>query len=442
MLSKEALVAAILASALLPQARVFAATETVLYNFSGSDGAGPVGNLVRDSTGALYGVAPYGGSSNYGVIFKLTPSGSGWTQTILHTFSGGSDGAGPQGGLVMDSSGSLYGTAYSGGVNHTGTVFRLSPPAPGVSGWGFSVLYSFGTGKSGDAANPVAPLLIDGSGALYGTSQSGGGGCPSFTPFGCGAVFKLTPPAAGQVTWTESVLYAFTSGADGYQPLGGLIADKAGALYGTTSGGGSCAKPSIGCGVVFKLSRPTTGSAWSYATLYSFGGKPNGLAPQSRLVADSTGALYGTTAAGGGACPTNWKMPSGCGAVYKLTPPAAGKTAWTESIIRKFAGGTDGAAPYGSLVFGSDGSLYGTTRLGGATTAVRPTGWGTVFKLTPTSKTAKTWTGGPIYSFTGTSGGDPFAGLTPGAGGAFYGVASAGGSSTTGYSGVVFQLTP
>ncbi|MGH9206790.1 MAG: choice-of-anchor tandem repeat GloVer-containing protein, partial [Acidimicrobiales bacterium] len=273
-------------------------TETVLHSFAGgaSDGSLPAAGLIADSSGNLYGTTSEGGASNNGVVFKLSPDG---TETVLHTFAGGSsDGANPRAGLIADSSGNLYGTTGSGGASNDGVVFKLTP------GGTETVLHTFMGG--GDGAFPLAGLIADSSGNLYGTTESGGGtGC--IAGFGCGTVFKLSPGG------TETVLYSFKGGpSDGAQPFAGLYADSSGNLYGTTSGGGASR-----WGTVFKLSPGGT------ETVYSFTGGSDGGQPVAGLIADSSGNLYGTIEHGGAP-----GCSGGCGVVFKLTgtgfvPPPA-----------------------------------------------------------------------------------------------------------------------
>ncbi|MGH9208408.1 MAG: choice-of-anchor tandem repeat GloVer-containing protein, partial [Acidimicrobiales bacterium] len=291
------------------------------------------------------------GGPGLGVVFKLTPGG---TETVLHSFCmqpNCSDGAYPLAGLIADSSGNLYGTTeQGGGASGQGVVFKLTP------GGNETVLYSICTfpGCSG-GSRLNAGLIADSSGNLYGTATDGGmsGGCSGT---GCGVVFKLSPGG------TETVLHSFTgSPIDGANPYAGLIADSSGNLYGTTYGGGASQN-----GVVFKLTPGGTETV-----LYSFcslTGCSDGAAPQAGLIADSSGNLYGTTAAGGASA----ACTVGCGVVFKLTPGG------TETVLYSFTGGGDGALPEAGLIADSSGNLYGTTEIGGALNS------GTVFKLTGT----------------------------------------------------------
>ena len=240
-------------------------TETVLHSFPGfpSDGNSPYAGLIADSAGNLYGTTLSRDSvSHAGVVFKLAPNGTaGWTETVLHSFTGfPTDGALPYAGLIADSAGNLYGATTGGGASGQGVVFKLAPDGTET------VLHAF-TGGSDGAYPGVGPLIADSAGNLYGTTQVGGAS-------GQGVVFKLAPNGTGG--WTESVLYSFTGGSDGGQPFyGSLIADGAGNLYGTTVGGGAS-----GAGVVFKLS----GTGFVTTTLANV--------PPSQVVTTAYGLAY------------------------------------------------------------------------------------------------------------------------------------------------------
>ncbi len=212
--------------------------ETVLYSFSGgADGGHPEAGLVMDGNGALYGTTRGAGGGTDGTVFMLAPPGpgrTGWSKTTLHRFTGGDDGGDPEANLIMDASGALYGTTEHDGGANSGTVFMLTPPVSGETRWTETVLHALRGGA--DGAKPSAGLIMDASGALYGTtSQGGGGGCFG-QPANCGTVFMLTPPVAGETRWTETVLHSFTGGADGAYPHAGLVMDTSGALYGTGKG--------------------------------------------------------------------------------------------------------------------------------------------------------------------------------------------------------------
>lgn len=212
-------------------------TETLLYSFQGgSDGEGPEGGLIFDASGNLYGSTAGGGSASCGTIFELSPSDGGWTETILHTFQC-SDGAGPWGNLITDQSGNLYGVTTGGGANNGGVVYELSQPGS----WTYNLLY----GSFPDNSAPAGTLAFDGAGNLYGTTRAGGA-------FGDGTAYKLTPSNG---SWTETDLHDFQT-TDGVLPNGGLVVDSAGNLYGTAEAGGigfdgPCY--AIGCGTVWEI---------------------------------------------------------------------------------------------------------------------------------------------------------------------------------------------
>jgi len=339
--------------------------EDILYAFQGGDdGLGPVGRLIMDSAGDLYGITNGGGGGTgceggfgCGTIFKLAPDG---TESVKYAFAGGSDGAGPDGGLIADGVGDFYGTTSGGGNANDGTVFEFS------AGGAESILYAFKGGTS-DGIEPAGGLALDKKGNLYGTTVFGGNGTPCGSA-GCGTVFKVTPGGS------ESVLHAFQGGSDGAEPGGGVIRDANGNLYGTTGGGGNTDNicPPIGCGTVFKIAPDGTESV-----LYAFQAGNDGVAPAAGLVMDAAGNLYGTTGYGGNGvnCPNG---PSGCGTVFKLAQDGS------ETVLYAFKGGSDGQLPDSVLIMDKAGNLYGTTFLGGSNGCKRDGGGcGTVFKVAP-----------------------------------------------------------
>lgn len=349
------------------------------------------------------------------------------TETELYTFTTASDGTFPFGTLVADSAGNLYGTTMNGGNStNTGTVYKLSPTSSGP--WTKTILHSFGA--THDGTNPASGLVIDAAGNLYGTTQFGGNNvstthCPAS---GCGVVFKLAPTASGP--WTETILHTFTGNTDGAMPgFSGLILDSSGNIYGVATLGGNQSKcvtgvPPAGCGVVFRLA-PLSGGGWKYSVLRTFSG-PGGKFPSGNLALDSLGNLYGTTLQGGTA-----SCSSGCGVVYRLSPPASG-IVWTETVLYAFTGGPDGAFPQGSPILDSAGNLYGVNQF----TDTNP---GNVFKLTA-SATAP-WTETVLHAFTGhTNGAAPNAPLIFDSAGNLYGQTSQGGSSAN--CGIVYKLAP
>ena len=330
------------------------AQETVLYRFTTSTGADARGPLIFDSKGNLYGTTEFGGALDRGTVFQLSPptvSGNPWTETVLYSFQGAplADGSGPFSGLVFDSAGALYGTTYTGGAHNFGTVFKLSPPATAGGAWTERVLYSFTGGTDGGL--PFAGVIFGENGALYGTAKQGGSA-------GFGVVYKLTPPGTSGGSWQETVLHSFTGGSDGLIPYAGVIFDGSGALFGTTEAGGT-----TGNGTVYELTSGS-GGTWTHTVLYSFQGGSDGSDPQGGLVFDASGHLYGTTLYGGG----------GGGTAYKLSPPSVSGAAWSESILHSFSSG--GTNPLGSLILDAQGNLYGTAFGGGL-------GFGSVFKLAP-----------------------------------------------------------
>ena len=271
---------------------------TTLYEFRGAaDGRGPKGNLIFDAAGNLYGTTLYTGKTEYccGTVFELTPTASGpWKQTTLYSFKGGDDGGVPNGsGLVFDNAGNLYGTTSEYGQGGYGTVFELSPTATG--GWTQTVLYSFRGGS--DGAAPESGLVFDKVGNLYGETPAGGGKTNGACIYGgCGTIFELTPGSDG---WTENLLYSFSGGTDGGGPAGGLDMDAAGNLYGAASFGANSSCPS-GCGAAFELS-PGTGGTWTESVLYAFSGR-DGSNPLGPLILSRDGDLYGATETGGPTC--------------------------------------------------------------------------------------------------------------------------------------------
>lgn len=311
-------------------------TETVSYNFTdGDDGGYPNAGLIQDKAGNLYGTTPMGGSGGAGVVFAIAPNGA---ETVLHSFTGGNDGGVPRAGVVRDKMGNLYGMAGGGCC---GIVYKLS--ADGTE----TVLYSFAGGIDGDGPGSSDRLIRDKAGHLYGTTVAGG-------VYGEGTVFKIA------ANGTEIVLHSFGGESDGKIPEAGVVADKAGDLYGTTymGGGTGCGN---GCGTVFKLAPDGTETV-----LYSFCSLANcsdGGFPETNLVLDERGNLYGTTEIG---LYGNYE-----GAVFKLTPDG------TETVLHSFTGADDGDSPNDLFqdTTKENGYLYGTTQNGGAS------GAGTVFKV-------------------------------------------------------------
>jgi uncharacterized repeat protein (TIGR03803 family) len=323
-----------------------AGVRTTLYIFGRyGDGTKPYAGLVRDGAGNLFGMTPSGhGKSRFGIVFRISPTGK---EAKPHIFAGPPfDGSNPHGGLILDRTGTLYGTTQSGGsTNQCGIVFKLKN---GVE----TVLYNFDTGRNGDGCSGAGDLVLDEAGNLYGTTSFGGK--PA-----CGTVFKL------DTSGKETVLHAFDclSGTDGSNPQAGLILDQAGNLYGTTANSSPTGK-----GTVFKID--TTGK--NYSILHVFSGGDDGATPMGPVVRDKWGNLYGTTRYGGNlSCGKN---SEGCGIVFKL------KTTGEEVVLHKFSG-PDGMAPSSGLIRDGAGNLYGTAPRGGYTAC--PGGCGVIFKITP-----------------------------------------------------------
>ena len=265
----------------------------MLHTFgSGTDGADPEGTLVFDAAGNLYGTTTFGGTYGFGTVFELTVHKGVWTETVLHNFINNNiDGTYPPANLIFDSAGNLYGTTFLGGTYNYGTVFEMTPQRGGA--WAETVLHNFNyDGTDGD--NPHAGVIFDAAGNLYGTA--GGGGAYNY-----GAVFELTPEPGGR--WKEAILQSFDpNGTSGTAPLANLLVDTAGNLYGTTEGNG---------GTVFELT-PQAGGGWINKVLHTFvSAHKDGYGPWSGLVSDAKGNLYGTTVSGGS---------KGVGTVFEITP--------------------------------------------------------------------------------------------------------------------------
>src|ERR1022692_3387487 len=372
-----------------------AGQEKVLYSFTGlADGGNPYGGVVPDSAGNLYGTTSAGGTSGYGVVFKLDKAGQ---ETVLYAFTGGADGGYSYAGVIRDSAGNLYGTTSSGGTAGYGVVFEVNTCGQET------VLYSFTGGADGGYS--YAGVIRGSAGNLYGTTSAGGIG-QGYA--GYGVVFKLS--TAGQ----ETVLYSFTGGADGGNPGAGVIHDSAGNLYGTTTSGGTA-----GQGVVFKLS-----TAGQETVLYSFTGGADGGYPSAGGIRDSAGNLYGTASYGGTA---------GWGVVFKVN------TSGQETVLYSFTGGADGGYPYSGLVGDSAGNLYGTTYAGGPGGGLNffgyccsSAGYGVVYKVDAAGQETVLYTLPPPHD-----GASPTAGVVRDSAGNLYGTTGAGGAQNAG---VVYKL--
>jgi uncharacterized repeat protein (TIGR03803 family) len=383
-------------------------TFKTLHEFAGvADGSNPEAGLIFDPAGNLYGTT-YQGAGGWGSVFELIPNADGsWTENLIHTFAGGSDGEYPRAGLIFDQAGNLYGTASQGTPNHEGAVFELTPDGNGS--WSETVLHSFcSLSNCTDGSQPYAGLILDQEGNLYGTTEGSG-------PKGGGVAFKLTPNGDG--TWSESVLHSFCPYCgDGDGVFAGLIFDQTGNLYGTTFYGGT-----TGSGIVYKLT-PNPNGTWKEKILHAFSGIADGAGPASGVIFDTAGNLYGTTSYS--------TDSSNAGTVFQLTPNSDGS--WKEKVLHRFTGGKDGGSPRGTLTFDAAGNLYGTTYSGGVPPCRN--GCGVVFKLTPDSNGM--WHETVLHAFIGQPGADPIAGLILDASGNLYGTAT--GASD----GSVFEITP
>jgi len=370
-----------------------AQTFTLLYSFNASgnlsDGGWPEAGVTRDAAGNLYGTTFYGGTGTgcdiyfdgCGTVFQIDPSG---TETVLHSFGGAGDGWNPTARVVLDSAGNIYGTTAYGGANGYGTVFKVD-----TSG-NETIVHSFAGGS--DGANPNAGLVSDTAGNFYGTTQYGGQGCYRH---GCGTVFRISADG------TESVLYRFADVPDGSSPLGGVVLDAVGNIYGTTWMGGT-----YSFGTVFKLE-----SSGNETVLHSFAGGSDGANPMAAPVLDATGNMYGVTSAGG----------PHFGIVYQVD------TSGNESVLYTFTGGLDGAYPYSHLLIDASGNLYGTVSQSGTTDG------GTVFELSGSSLTV-------LYGFLSSNDGStPVGGLMADSAGNLYGTTLQAGANGWG---TVFEVQP
>jgi uncharacterized repeat protein (TIGR03803 family) len=330
-------------------------SEKVLHTFTGrTDGGVPVSPLIFDALGNLYGTTEYAGNTNgckdagynqygCGVVFELSPNGTGWKITVLYTFSGGTDGGKPVGGLARDAAGNLYGTTSTGGDLTCagigcGVVFKLSQSG---TTWTETVLHTF-ENDSVDGGVPYSTPVLDPAGNLYGTTVSGGS-------IGCGTVFELS----ASNSWAETILHSFTCGTDGWNPTGPILLDSSGNVFGSTVlGGNSTFCVGTGCGVVYELSQSS--GTWN-ETILTNPGNWDGYQPVG-LAADHAGNLYYVGSSGGksSTCP----VQQGCGAVTKLTPATGGT--WTATVVHRFAGAPDGQEPQATVTLDAAGNLFGT----------------------------------------------------------------------------------
>jgi uncharacterized repeat protein (TIGR03803 family) len=388
---------------LLPQS-AYAQTYTVVYNFTGgNDGANPLAGVTIDCVGNLYGTTSVGGGQGFGTVYHLVHAAQGWRFFLLYTFLGEtdltSDGGSPYARVVIGPDGLLYGTTHFGGDGPgceswygCGTVFSVKPGKT-VGSWEETVLYRFGVDNG---SNPdYGDLVFDKAGNLYGTTKNGGA-------YQQGTVYEMKHDRG---IWTEKVLYSFAGTPDGASPLSGPVFDQAGNLYGTTSAGGA-----NGWGTLYQLS--SSGSGWTETILDSLQNGSDGLTPAAGVIFDPSGNLYGATQTAGS---------GGGGTLFELSPLSAGT--WSFNTIYGFLGPALGG-PFRSVTMDAAGNLYGTTSGDGAHL------WGSVFKLTHSNGR---WTYTSLHDFTGgADGGTPYGGLMFGANGNLYGTTSIGGASGNG----------
>lgn len=408
-------------------------TEAILHSFTGSpDGAAPLSDLTMDSVGNLYGTTSGGGSAGFGTVFELKHSANGWSEQVLYSFAGGTNGYHPEAGVIFDASGNLYGTTAFGGTGGVGTVFKLAPSGKG--GWTESVIYAF---NASAGSSPQTDLVFDAQGNLYGTTKYGGGAGGNTCNFfgGCGAVFQLAPQADG--SWKETTIYAFAGQPDGALPASGVILDSEGNLYGVTDlgGNGSCfiyfgGQGRIpGCGIAYKLA-PNSGGGWTETVIYNFfEGGGFGTFASGGLLFDNADHLLGITGGGG----------DGRGVVFELNNSP--KRGWQQNVLHFFYGyPIDGANPTGALVADPDGDLlFGVTPNGG------PNQFGAVFELRPSTNSPLGWKERVVHSFaSGGDGNNPSAGLLRNSQGHLFGTTLGGGAGTgcSGGCGTVYEVTP
>ena len=371
-----------------------AQTFKVLHEFNGqSDGANPEGALLRDAAGNLFGTTFAGGEVGEGTVYKIDARG---VETVLFTFSASVTGSNPASALIQDQSGNLVGIADEG-PGGAGVVYKLSPLGDQT------LLHSFQGGTGRNARVPSGGLFMDKSGNIFGTTLFGGNGT---CQFGCGTIYRLD--TAG----TLRVLHSFSGGSDGSQPFGPLVRDAAGNLYGVAKSGGDLSCPEFlqsGCGVVFKLT-----SNGVFTVLHRFHGGTGGASPEAGLLLDAAGNVFGAAGAGGF---------SENGLVFKIS------TTGTYTVLHRFTG-KDGKTPNGGLVSDPAGNLFGTAQGGGVNSL------GTVFEMSPLGRVTV------LHTFTGDlDGAFPLAGLIRDAEGNLFGTAVKN-FLIDQFNGDVFEITP
>jgi uncharacterized repeat protein (TIGR03803 family) len=402
-----------------------AQTQNILFSFTETGSFWPQGGLVQDAKGNLYGATEGGGTYGVGTIYELTPpakAGGAWTQSTIYNFlSWGTTGYMPSSELTMDGTGALYGATYYGGDARCvcGVVYKLTPPAKQGGAWTQQVLHAFTSTSTGtDGRLPNAAVVVNKQGTIYGVTQQGG-------IWDSGVLYQITPVKGG--TFTETVLYSFGNGDDASTPNGPLILDSKGSLYGVASLGGAFNE-----GAAYKFVPPAkAGGQGTESILFSFGGSSlsSGITPVGDLVFDTAGNLYGVTDGGGD--------PVSDGVVYQLQPASG---SWIENVLLDFTG-TTGKSPAGGLTYdATNGSLYGTTSDGNPMKA----GSGIVFQLTPPSVKGGAWTETTLYEFTFfVNGALPTGHILIDSSGNLDGTTLNGGLyGCDGYCGIVYQIVP
>jgi uncharacterized repeat protein (TIGR03803 family) len=428
-------------------AHTFKTIYTFCQKANCTDGKAPNAGVIADASGKLFGTTASGGPGAHGTVFELVPNvkKTKWAERTIYTFcphDDCSEGASPNGGLIEDTAGNLYGVTYQGGPANEGVVYELSPPAAGKKKWTFAVLHRFcvkagcidGLGPSHKLgyAGAASGAPYDGVSPLYGVAAGAGNTAG-------GVAFQLTPQPG---KWDYKIIHAFCGNVctdDGAGPDSDLIADDAGDIYGTTDSGGVA-----GFGTAFKLIPNAQKTKWAETILYAFcsgasGCAADGYQPTGGLVLDQDGNFWGTTVYGGNV--SNACALESCGTVFKLAPGSGGVT---ETAAYRFcaeancadgaqtAAGSGTTTTFGTPATDGAGNLFGATQFGGANRS------GTVFELNANGYSV-------LYSFCQmsecTDGSDPSTVILDGAGDLF-GTTSGGGNSTFGNGGTVFELTP
>jgi uncharacterized repeat protein (TIGR03803 family) len=415
--------------------------EKTLYRFAGypSDGEYPNGSLVADQQGNLYGTTGVGGTYQYGTVFELKPgAGGGWTESILYSFAGTPDGAYPSGGVILDSAGNLYGVTSDGGSNQSlftsgGIVYELSPPQDGETEWTETIIFDFTTLDYAGGGNPNGHLVFDAAGNLYGAAGTGGGGDADYCgDTGCGTIFELQPPSSSGDQWTYIDIHDFLviPHTDGFGPRQVLMGSD-GVLYGYSNYGAewiqSLHEYASFEGAIFRLSPPSAGGIqWNEQEIALMEGT-NGNYPNGMSIA-ANGDLFVDMLQGGS---------SNNGIVLQMTPT---QTGWVQTDIYNFTGGADGRGPNGAPFLSTKGDIYVMAASGGTHECNSTSdNCGAFIHLSPNGDGA--YTEQTIYDFDQSSGASPNGGLLL-HDGFLVGTASLGGTTTGQGNGTVFEVKP